>query len=473
MKFKLKISGVVPVREEFRFGEPVDWSVGEGEQWAVVGPNGAGKSVLADIAAGRVFFRQGSVELAGGRSIYTGVRKVEFRDIYSLVDCANIYYQKRWNASELDSEPFAEELLADWPRPESDRFLELFDVEPLAGKRIISLSSGELRKLLIIRALLSKPELLLLDNPFIGLDAASRKTLSDMLGRISGIGGLQTILVIPDPGDIPAWIDKILPVNGMSLLPPMTHAEFHTDGKGGESLFGADIPDTPLPSVSPGGTDYKTVLEMKGVNVRYGRHTVLSGVDWKVEKGEKWALFGRNGSGKSTLLSLVNGDNPQAYANDITLFDRRRGTGESIWDIKSRIGYLNADLHSYYLQDIPSIDVVVSGFFDSTGLFRVTDQSKYEAARIWLEIFGAGHLAGRSFLRLSYGEQRLVLLARTFVKNPEVLILDEPMHGLDAGKKRLVGRIVEKFCGTTGKTLIYVTHYADEIPPCVDKVKRL
>ena len=472
MECKLKISGVVPLREEFRFAEPVDWTILDGERWTIVGPNGAGKSILTDLITGRVLYRHGTVELAGG-SVYQDIKKVEFRDIYSLIDCANIYYQKRWNAFDLDEEPFAEEILAGYPTKRVNELLGLFGMEPPAGKRLISLSSGELRKLLIVRTLLSKPKLLILDNPFIGLDAGSRQALSDMLGRMSAIGGLQTVLVMSDPKEIPGWVDRLLPVRDMALLPSVTLAEFKADKALQNKLFIRNALAGGLPVGDAAQTSCEVVIGVRNVSVGYGSQPILSGVDWEVRRGEKWALLGANGSGKSTLLSLVNGDNPQAYANDVTLFDRRRGTGEGIWEIKRRIGYLNADLHSYYLQDIPAVEVVVSGFFDSIGLFRVADDDKYDKARAWLEVFGAGHLAGRSFLKLSYGEQRLVMLARTFVKDPEVLILDEPMHGLDAGKKRLVGRVVEKFCAAPGKTLVYVTHYAEEIPPCVDKVKRL
>ena len=183
--------------------------------------------------------------------------------------------------------------------------------------------------------------------------------------------------------------------------------------------------------------------------------------------------MGKNGSGKSTLLSLVCGDNPQAYANDSVLFDRKRGSGESIWDIKKRIGYLSPDVHTYYLEDIPCLKVAASGFFDSVGLSGECSREQYGLAMEWMKVFRAEHLAGRSFVRISYGEQRLVLLVRAFVKSPELLILDEPLHGLDMGKKRLAKRIIEKYCSDPRKTLIYVSHYRDEIPENCTKVKNL
>lgn len=168
---------------------------------------------------------------------------------------------------------------------------------------------------------------------------------------------------------------------------------------------------------------------MNRVNVSYQGHPILRDVDWTVRRGEKWALVGANGSGKSTLLSLICGDNPQAYANDIVLFDRRRGTGESIWDIKKRIGYVSPEMHTYYLEPIPCEEVVASGFFDSVGLYRRCTPEQTAAAREWLRLFDAEDLAGKPFTQISYGQQRLVLLARAFVKDPDLLVLDEPFHG--------------------------------------------
>ena len=217
--------------------------------------------------------------------------------------------------------------------------------------------------------------------------------------------------------------------------------------------------------------DYEYVLRMNSVNVRYGCRSIVSDVSWEVRKGECWALLGENGSGKSTLLSLVCGDNPQAYANDITLFDRRRGSGESIWDIKKRIGYLSPDMHTYYLEDIPCIKVVASGFFDSIGLSKECTEAQYGTAMQWMRLFHAEHLAERPFVRISYGEQRLILLVRAFVKSPELMILDEPLHGLDAGKKKLATDIIQEYCSDPDVSLIYVTHYKDEIPPCVTEFK--
>lgn len=169
---------------------------------------------------------------------------------------------------------------------------------------------------------------------------------------------------------------------------------------------------------------------------------------------------------------MICGDNPQAYANNITLFDRKRGTGESIWDIKKRIGYISPEMHLYYLKNVRCLDVVGSGFFDTIGLYRKCDTGQEVVALEWMKLFRVEHLKDVSFLNVSSGEQRLILLARVFVKNPDLLILDEPLHGLDIINKRRVKEILERYCDSN-KSLIYVTHYENEIPSIVDKRKVL
>ena len=213
--------------------------------------------------------------------------------------------------------------------------------------------------------------------------------------------------------------------------------------------------------------DCQRVVDMHQVNIRYGNRTILKDLDWTVMNGERWALSGPNGSGKSTLLSLVCADNPQSYACDITLFDRPRGSGESIWDIKKHIGYVSPEMHRSYKRNLPVIRIVASGLMDSIGLYAVPDQKDYEKCRWWMNIFGISELAERPFLQLSSGEQRLVLLARAFVKDPQLLILDEPLHGLDLWNRQLVKDVIETFCQRRNKTMIMVTHYQEDLPAVI------
>ncbi len=475
--YRIQIQGAVPRFSEFRFTEPVNWQIKKGENWAVVGPNGAGKTLLMDLLQGRIALKEGNVEIHLEKQLplWQAIKAISFRDIYSLADCRNMYYQQRWNMTDAETSPWVDSFLEGFPEEKVHTWMRRLGIEGILGKRVVALSSGEWRKFLIAKALMSEPELLILDNPFIGLDRLSRKSLLEMLEDMSRLENLQVVLVFSDPREIPVWIDYIFPLREKSCLPVRRREEFMADAVFQNTLFPElSLPDEPLPvGKTPEEVDYEQTIEMNRVCVRLGRRSILADVDWQVKRGEKWALLGPNGSGKSTLLSLVCGDNPQAYANRISLFGRRRGSGESIWDIKKRIGYLSSDVHTCYLQDIPCRDVVASGFFDSIGLWKKCTEEQRMQAEQWMAVFRISALSARSFLKISYGEQRLVLLARAFVKSPELLILDEPLHGLDAGKKNWVKRVIERFCASADKSLIYVTHEIDEIPACVTCFKEL
>jgi molybdate transport system ATP-binding protein len=212
---------------------------------------------------------------------------------------------------------------------------------------------------------------------------------------------------------------------------------------------------------------------MNRVTVQYGGVKILENVDWTVRAGEKWALLGPNGSGKSTLLSLINGDNPQAYANDILLFDRKKGSGESIWEIKRQIGFVSPELHAYFPKSTTCFEAVASGFRDTLHLGTELTGRQTEIAEAYLHLLQLDALRDTPLWRLSAGETRLALVARALVKAPPLLILDEPCQGLDAQYGLRIRTLLERTCAHSGQTMIYVTHYAQEIPDCVTRVLRL
>ena len=473
-----EIVNAVPRLPELAFTEPVNWTIQAGEQWAVIGPNGAGKSLLIDLLQRKFALKAGEVNFASNGRVSDFVRCITFKDIYSLADCQNTYYQQRWHATENDEVPRAAELLGVTPEEgiKNEELIDLFGIRELLTKKIIYLSSGELRKFLIVRALLKHPRLLILDNPFIGLDAPSRALLVEMLQQMTQVHGVQVILLLSNPQDIPAMVNRVLPVVDRTLLPPMSREAFLADKVLMHRLFPTEglteeqpveVSALPVdPEKQP--ATHTVTLRMEKVKVHYGSRIILQDIDWEIKNGEKWALFGPNGSGKSTLLSLVYADNPQSYANTLYLFDKKRGSGESIWDIKKRIGYVSPEMHLYYRQNVSTLKIVGSGFFDSIGLYQQCSEEQETLALAWMRLFGIDHLRDRMFQTLSSGEQRLVLLARAFVKDPDLIILDEPLHGLDVSHKKQAAAIIEQFCERPGKTLIYVTHYPHELPACVD-----
>ena len=383
-----------------------------GEQVALVGENASGKSRLASAFAGRV-----------------GAKYITFRDSYGSYGDRNFFMQQRWNLFTLEGDPpSAGESLRQEAAESKDPvaalqrvedLIALFSMEPLLDKPLVTLSSGELRKYQLTRALLGGPEILVVDNPYIGLDPRTRRLLTNLLAALSE--KMTIVLVLSRPAEVPSFITHVIPV---------------ADGEAGEKVPREAYLDSVLPPA---------VIRLRNVTIRFGERVILDSLNWTVRQGEHWALTGANGSGKSTLLSLINADNPQAYAHDIELFGRPRGSGETIWDIKRQIGFVSPELHRAFRLDAPALDIVTSGHFDTEGLFRRPTGEQRESARRWMEEFGIGHLADRPFLRISSGEQRLCLVARAFVKDPPLYILDEPLQGLDEPQRRLVKTLIDRF----------------------------
>ena len=280
-------------------------------------------------------------------------------------------------------------------------------------------------------------------------------------------------MLLCDPADIPAYAVAVLPMAGRTLLPLVTDRAA-IDALRSQTPVCEEIDASQLPlRPEAEGDDYEVAFSITDGHVSYGDRRIISGLDWTVRRGERWALTGPNGSGKSLLLSMICGDHPQAYANRITLFDRRRGSGESIWEIKDRIGYVCPEMQLYFRSPLPVVDVVARGLRSALNRYaRITDSERSEAlAR--LRLMAISHLKDQTFDRLSSGEQRMVLLARAFIRQPRLLILDEPLHGLDAPAKQRIRRLTDLLTGRNSTSLIFVSHYPHEIPSGVSLTKTL
>lgn len=504
----------------WRMAEPVNFELNEGEHIAIVGPNGGGKSMFVDILTGaHALLPMNPVKYdfspSIARLVSDNIKTMTFRDSYGPAD-GNYYYQQRWNQHDIEETPIVKDLLDEafriaetgltrqtvydkyMVREESDeekearlaeeearrvlmhttlekvrsRLYEIFHIEDLLDKHIIMLSSGELRKFQLTKTLLTNPRVLIMDNPFIGLDINARKQLHEFLEVLTAETNVSVILVQSKSDDIPSFITHVVKVEDMRVGEKMEREAFiaaqspvpdHVLSDEKQKML-TDLPDTDCPVTDNGDV----VIAFNDVNIRYGTRTILKDLTLSVKNGERWALSGENGAGKSTLLSIVCADNPQSYANDIVLFGHQRGKGESIWDIKRHIGYISPEMHRAFQRNIPTVEIVASGLSDMNGLYSRSTPEQREKCLFWMYIFGVKDLADRTFLSLSSGEQRLVLLARAFVKDPPLLILDEPLHGLDLMNRRMVKDVIETFCQRKNKTLIMVTHYAEELPDCID-----
>ena len=473
MKPVIHIKDGVPRHPLYRMKQPVNLSIYKGEQIAVVGPNGAGKSRLIDIMIGRWPLLMNDVEYdftpSTSSLVSDNIKYITFRDSYGDSD-TNLYYQQRWNSQDLEITPLVRDLLPIIQDSHlAERLYSLFGVEEMLDKHIVLLSSGEMRKFQIVKTLLANPRILVIDNPFIGLDADTRILLKDLFSQLINQFSLQLVLVVSKPNDIPDFITPVIPVEDLTCGAKITGLEFLSCCCQ-EPLFVLSKEKVQRILVLENKNEKLNsddIVQLDRVSIRYGNRCILNNLNWTIKKGEKWALSGENGAGKSTLLSLICADNPQSYTCNISLFGKKRGTGESIWEIKKHIGYVSPEMFRSYSKNLPVIDIVASGLYDTVGLYRRPKPEHLASCEWWLDIFGISDLKDRNFMQLSSGEQRMVLLARAFVKDPDLLILDEPLHGLDHYRCRLVKDIIEAFCLRKDKTLIMVTHYPEELPDSI------
>ena len=439
---------------------PVNLQIHTHEQWAIVGHSASGKTTLANALAGKIYY-QGHINyhLPESDAHHTRVLMIEQQHHFrNRSNTSDFYYQQRYNSSDAEDTVTVEEYLGEH---EDNDWIDRLHIDSLLQKPLIQLSNGENKRLQLVQALFRDPAILILDNPFTGLDTEGRKTLNTFLDAIVAAG--IHIILITAQEELPSCITHIALLENGKLTKTGKKSELDLKKSAAKTFDTALIEKLPAPAQE----HFEHAIKMVNVTIRYGEKIVLQNINWEVKKGERWSVTGPNGSGKSTLLSLVTADNPQAYANEIYLFDKRRGSGESIWDIKKRIGFVSPELHLFFDQGNSVFEVIASGLFDTIGLFRQLSPSQQEQVQTWLEILQLQQLKERALFRLSLGQQRMVLLARALVKNPPMLILDEPTQGLDAGQTFYFKQLIDQLCVHFNTTLLYVSHYENDIPSCV------
>ena len=468
-RFVLRIKDGVACNPKYRLASPINVCIAPGQQTAIVGPNGSGKTLLVN-----TMLRQ--YPLLDNREVEYGcgvsgadIRNITFRDSYGSAD-ATYFYQQRWNMTEMGESAIVRDAFPDIKDPVwKERLHTLFGLPSIWDKQLVTLSSGEMRKYQLARALAVRPKMVIIDSPFIGLDIQTRDMLCRLLENLICEWGIQVVLVVARREDIPSFTTHVIEVQSLHCSQVMPKEEYLAESEQQlpQPLLKKEMSDL-MQSLPENGMQSDEIVRCNQVTLQYENRRILDRLDWTIRKGEHWALLGPNGSGKSALLSMVYADNPQSYACDIALFGRPRGTGESIWEIKKHIGYVSPEMHRSYCRRYPAIDIVASGLHDTIGLYKKITIEERESCRVWMNIFGIADLEERDFLELSSGEQRMILLARAFVKNPSLLILDEPLHGLDHRNRALVMEIIKAFCANPQKTLIIVTHYPEELPSTID-----
>mgnify|MGYP000008810504 FL=1 len=478
----------------------VNWTIGRGEQWAIVGPNGAGKTSLVKAIAGIIPTSGGTIRYnfsmgaSPGESVHRGRIGFVSAEQHSHVFQKDAFSQE---IQHFTGEPskfltvydYVLDISENTPAPDSDRIETLFAQSRLLGmegflqKRITTLPTGDISKVLILKQLLVRPRLLILDEPFSGLGKDAKGLLTEFIDRIIA-SGTQLILITHHVHEIIPQISHLLLLNENGSLKMGDKAKLLREpgalaAHGGFSHFDAESFRSRLAPVFPGKrsdpepTPDDHLIEMKNVRVEYGSNVVFQNLCWTVCRDENWMLSGPDGSGKSSLLKMITGENTQAYANDITLFGEKKGTGMSLWQIREKIGYVSLDMRAKYPPNVKGYEIVGSGFFNSSGLYnRLSDHQIRQVERV-VAALDISSLTEKAFGELSQGQRQMFLIGRAIIRQPVLLILDEPLEGLDFVNRKKVSELIEFIGGQTSTALIYATSDSEETFPCITHHLRL
>ncbi len=484
------------------------WRIHSDEHWAILGPNGAGKSTFVRALWGGVPLLKGKIVFhfsdskteTHSQSQREAIGYVSFETHQRLIEHEEMQEDLRAFANKTDEVTTARDvilsgILANRPLTAEDEsryseIADLLEIGPLLQKNITALSTGEMRKTLIARALIKAPKLLILDEPFDGLDEVARRSLAESIDHLM-TDSVRVILVVHRLEEIVPTITHVLFIKEGQLFMQGPKEYLLTSGNISELYgcplelerdngrylvsFGQDgtkpVATTPVAEEKdPHVPD--TLIEMRNTTVQYHGLVVLDHLNWVMRRGENWAILGPNGSGKSTILKLILGDNLQGYANQVILFGKQKGTGETLWEIKKRIGAVSSELQVQYRKKMSAYDVIASGFYDSIGLYQYPTEDQKKTVDQWIQLLRIEDIARQPFHQLSYGQKRMILLARAMVKSPALLIVDEPCHGLDIPNRKRVLDILERI-GHTQTNLLYVTNQKEEMLDCVTHVMRL
>ncbi len=490
------------------FFENTSWEIQDDQHWAILGPNGAGKSTLVRAMWGGAPLKNGQIHYHYDKSTNhahpvsqkNNIGYVSFELHTKIMEHENMESALRQFANKNDEEttvlsvilsPIAvERKITNTDITYATKIAKKLDIEYLLHRSISVISTGEMRKTLIARALMKRPKLLILDEPFDGLDESSSASLVETINVLMA-GKIRILLIAHRMEEIVKNITHVLLLKDGKITEQGTKKEMLTSEKI-SALYNCAVTvseDNDCYSLSYAiqknlqlNSDKlyknfpkklpKTLISMKNVTVRYGDMLVLNKINWEMKHGENWTIIGQNGSGKSTIVQLILGDTVQGYANDITLFGLKKGSGETIWDIKKQIGIVSSELQVQYRKKMTALDVIASGFYDSIGTYVCPTKEQMEVVRAWCSILSIEDIASQNYHQLSYGQKRMILLARSMVKPPVLLIVDEPCHGLDIPNRKRILDIIETI-GETKTSLLYITHHREEILPCISHILQL
>ena len=445
----------------------ISFSIKDKQHCGIVGAIGSGKTMLLKSLLGVLPLRDGTREFSvDGEEVSPHefscfVKSVESSETNKFFKPASHFYQQRYQSLEDDEsrsllvKDYLKLLKIDLSDAHIGGIVAKGKITELLERKLIHLSSGQRKRLQLTIAITKKPKVLLLDWPYTGLDTSTRFYLNDWLKEVTNEYGIQ-LIIVAIRRDLPDFIDTVVELESRPKA-ALSNSE--------QAL------NQLIESWSNSATNHRfdSMIRMKDVLLGYGDVKILKGINWEVKQGELVGLQGENGSGKSSLLSLIYGDNPLAYNKEIYLFDRKRGTGESIWDIKKNIGFISSEFHLYMNDNITCEKLVATGYFDQLFIPRKLTEKELTTIDLFFVYYGVQDLKKKFFDQISIGEQRLVLLIRAFIKNPLLLLLDEPFHGFDENTIFQSNLLIEKMVEYSGTTLVFITHDKQVMPDIIDK----
>ncbi|HYQ45415.1 MAG TPA: ATP-binding cassette domain-containing protein [Polyangiaceae bacterium] len=481
------------------------WNVEPFQSWVITGENGSGKSAIAQALAGGLEVASRSASSGAGNQLPdpASVALISFERQRDIVFDERYHDDGEFVEGGVDPGTLARDFIlrrkrgtrsaADTPLPERlEALARRLGIESVLARGLKYLSTGEIRKVLLCRELLREPGWLVFDEPYEGLDSATRRVLSQELDRLVTASRTDAsatrVLIITDRYEhVPEGTTHVLHIEDRRIAFAGPRAEFEARGipkelrglatNEAESLGNAlaETLGERAAARAPVAVSHEPnapLVLMRNVQVSYAERRVLDGLNLEIARGQHTLVRGPNGCGKTTLLNLINGDNPQVYANDVTICGMKRGSGESVWDVKKQLGQVSYALHVEYAYRCTAnlIECVLSGFYDSIGLYQEPGYAEIHAAERWLSVVGLLGKRAEPFTRLSYGEQRVALILRAVIKQPPLLILDEPCHALDPRHRGEVLTIADYIGRHTDSTLLYVTHDPEEVLGCTRQV---
>lgn len=446
-----------------------NFSIIAGQNWAIVGGNGSGKTTFAKMLAGQNGLTKNQ-RMTRFHEPNPRISLISFEAEQALLE-REIYEDDSDNLDRIDQGRTTFELITELlvDSVDLDGIIDSLQLQNFLQTGFRILSTGERRRMMIARALSQAPGMLVLDEPYDGLDIAFTTHLKKLIAQLSQ--ELPVVIIVNRMSHIGAHITDLACLHDMKLVLQGPRAEIEKS-KLWAQLQGMHVTLPPLPSALASHEPFQpkkdqAIVEMRSVSVGYHDKQIMRDLDWKIMPGEQWKVSGPNGSGKSTLVNLVSGDHPQCYSNEIYLFGQRRGKGESIWEIKHHMGLMSTALHQQYRVSVNVETVLLSGFFDSIGVYRGASAEQKKIAHEWLEFLQLQESFKTSFKSLSFGQQRMLLIARALIKRPFLIILDEPCQGLDPINRALVLQLIENIVERKIAQIIYISHDDEDRLACI------